>query len=195
MLSLLPQNRFVLPAMLGSVAIMAADQLSKWWVVEKFLRISGEATAFAEWLFLRKPHFLYGAGGEFTGKIICPNLNAVLVWNRGVSFGLLSSHSSYAPLILSVLAALISIWLFAWLTIAVYRHVAFALSLIIGGALSNVLDRLRFGAVVDFIDVHAAGYHWPAFNIADSAIVVGAAILFLDAALLHQTPSAEKRPY
>ncbi len=195
MLSLLPQNRFVLPAMLGSLAIVAADQLSKWWVVERFLRSNGEATDFVKWLVMQKPHFIYGAEGDFIGKVICPNLNAVLVWNRGVSFGLLSSHSTFAPLILSVLAALISLWLFAWLTISVYRHVAFALSLIIGGALSNVMDRLRFGAVVDFIDVHVAGYHWPAFNIADSAIVIGAVILFLDAALLHQTPPADKRPY
>jgi signal peptidase II len=60
------------------------------------------------------------------------------------------------------------------------RLAALSLAAIIGGALGNVIDRVRFGAVVDFLDFHVLGYHWPAFNVADSAITVGAAILILE---------------
>jgi signal peptidase II len=62
-----------------------------------------------------------------------------------------------------------------------------AISLVVGGALGNVVDRLRFGAVVDFLDFHAAGVHWPAFNAADSAITVGAAIILYDAIFADHT--------
>ncbi|GAB1414257.1 hypothetical protein MASR1M97_29930 [Candidatus Desulfobacillus denitrificans] len=70
----------------------------------------------------------------------------------------------------------------AWLTFLIRQHAAerllpLAATLILGGALGNVIDRIRFGAVVDFVDVHAAGWHWPAFNVADSAISVGVALL------------------
>jgi signal peptidase II len=70
----------------------------------------------------------------------------------------------------------------AWLVVMIRQHanerlLPFALTLVLGGALGNVFDRLRFGAVVDFLDFHAAGWHWPAFNVADSAIVVGVVLL------------------
>jgi signal peptidase II len=91
-----------------------------------------------------------------------------------------NTDSTYGPLLLTGLAIVIVIALCIWLWRADTKGVACALGLVIGGAVGNVIDRVRFGAVVDFLDVHAFGYHWPAFNVADSAICVGAAILILE---------------
>jgi len=111
---------------------------------------------------------------------VTPFFNLVLVWNRGVSFGILNQSSVWIPWLLSALAAAICVGLFIWLRRAESRWLATALGLIIGGALGNLVDRLRFGAVVDFLDVHAFGYHWPAFNVADAAITVGVGVLLID---------------
>jgi signal peptidase II len=78
-----------------------------------------------------------------------------------------------------------------WLWRALRSIPAAALGLVIGGALGNVVDRIRFGAVFDFLDVHVAGWHWPAFNVADSAISVGVAVLLIDS--LFQNPDKGKR--
>ena len=106
--------------------------------------------------------------------------NIVLAWNRGVSFSMFQSGSAAGPWILAAVALAISIALGVWLTRQRRLVPALALGLIIGGALGNVIDRLRFGAVVDFLDFHAAGYHFPAFNVADSGITVGVALLIID---------------
>lgn len=107
--------------------------------------------------------------------------NLVLVYNKGVSFGLLSNDAPYGPYLLAALAVAIAglIWYFL-LRRAEHRMMAVAAGLIVGGALGNALDRVLYGGVVDFLDFHVAGYHWPAFNIADCAIVVGAALLAFD---------------
>ena len=106
--------------------------------------------------------------------------NLVLAWNRGVSFGMFNQQSAYGPYILTGVAAVIVVALAIWLFTAESRFTALALGLVIGGAIGNVIDRLRFGAVVDFLDFHAMGYHWPAFNVADSAICVGAVMLVFE---------------
>jgi len=111
---------------------------------------------------------------------VTPFFNLVLAWNKGVSFGMFSTDSVYGPWLLTGLAIAIVIALGIWLWRADSKWVACALGLVIGGAIGNVVDRVRFGAVVDFLDVHAFGYHWPAFNVADSAICVGAVILILE---------------
>ncbi len=111
---------------------------------------------------------------------VTPFFNLVLGWNRGVSFGMFNTASVYGPWLLTGLAMAIVIALGIWLWRADTKWVACALGLVIGGAIGNVVDRVRFGAVVDFLDVHAFGYHWPAFNVADSAIFIGAAILILE---------------
>ena len=82
-----------------------------------------------------------------------------------------------------VLAVVVSVFLLIWLlrTNRSDRLVPLALSLVMGGAIGNAIDRVRFGYVIDFIDVHARGWHWPAFNVADSAIVCGIILLLLDA--------------
>lgn len=114
---------------------------------------------------------------------VTPFFNLVLVWNRGISFGMLDAAGGATPWVLAGLSLAVVVALTIWLTRAKDRIIVIGLGLVIGGALGNVIDRIRFGAVVDFLDFHAAGYHWPAFNAADSAIVVGAGLLILDGLL------------
>ena len=117
---------------------------------------------------------------------VTPFFNLVLVWNRGVSFGMFGSGGAFAPWLLSGLALAVVIGLVAWLRRTDQWLTALGLGLVIGGALGNVIDRIRFGAVVDFLDFHAAGWHWPAFNVADASIVVGAALLLADGLLVSR---------
>lgn len=105
--------------------------------------------------------------------------NLVPVWNSGVSFGLFGD-SDTSRWILVGLALAIVVVLLIWLVRAGNGMVVFALTLVVGGALSNVVDRVVYGAVIDFVDIHAFGFHWPAFNVADSTIVLGTAMLLYD---------------
>ena len=97
-----------------------------------------------------------------------------MVWNEGVSFNMMQNTG---PLILSLLAIGISSILAWWLYKSESKTEAIALGMIIGGALGNTIDRARFGAVADFLDFYVGTYHWPAFNLADSAISIGVAVL------------------
>ncbi|HEX5078634.1 MAG TPA: signal peptidase II [Geminicoccaceae bacterium] len=109
--------------------------------------------------------------------------NLVMVWNRGVSFGMLDSLGAFAPWLLSGVALAVVIGLLFWLKRSEHAMTAIGLGLVIGGAIGNALDRLRHGAVVDFLDFHLAGYHWPAFNLADAGICVGAGLIVVDGLL------------
>lgn len=109
---------------------------------------------------------------------VLPFFNLVMVWNTGVSFGMFQGMES-GPFILSSFAFVIVMILAFWMRNMTSNVGITGVGLIMGGAIGNVIDRLRFGAVADFFDVHVAGYHWPAFNIADSAIVIGAGLLIL----------------
>jgi signal peptidase II len=120
---------------------------------------------------------------------LTPFFNLVVVWNRGVSFGMLDSDGTLAPWLLSGLALAVVVALLVWLRRVEHPLPGFGLGLIIGGAMGNVIDRVRFGAVIDFLDVHALGWHWPAFNVADSAICIGAALLLVDGLLMHRRHS------
>jgi signal peptidase II len=141
---------------LGLAAVVGVlDQATKWWIIDTFLQ---------------PPSIIP----------ITPFFNIVMAWNRGVSFGMFDSDSAATVWILTVLALAIVVALVIWLRRAERLSVAAALGLVIGGALGNVADRLQFGAVRDFLDFHAAGYHWPAFNVADACITVGAVLLVLD---------------
>jgi signal peptidase II len=113
---------------------------------------------------------------------LTPFLNLVFVYNRGAAFSLLSDASGWQRGLFIAIALAASVWI-AWLLRKHAEETLFclALSLILGGAIGNVIDRLHLGAVVDFVDVHALGYHWPAFNVADSAICIGAALMIWDA--------------
>ena len=111
---------------------------------------------------------------------IAPFFNLVAVWNRGVSFGMFS-QASWGPWTFLALSVGIVAGLVVWLARLRDRFPACAVSLVIGGAVGNAIDRAIFGAVFDFLDFHWADHHWPAFNLADSAITVGAAMIVTDA--------------
>lgn len=136
-------------------ATMALDQLTKWWIVN----------------FVMNPPSVIE---------VTPFFNLVLGLNRGVSFGMFSSDSNLSRWLLTALALAIVCALAVWLWRAEKPWLAVALGLIIGGAIGNVIDRAMVGAVVDFLDFHAADYHWPAFNVADMGITCGAAVLIWD---------------
>lgn len=108
-------------------------------------------------------------------------LNLVPVENRGISFGLLESESGFGPWLIGGLALVVAIALLVWMARTRRVLPALALGLVVGGALGNVIDRARLGWVIDFVDIHAAGYHWPAFNLADAGITIGVGLLLIDA--------------
>jgi signal peptidase II len=103
----------------------------------------------------------------------------VYVWNRGVSFGMFNNLEN-SQIIFSVVQFSIVLILFFWLYYNKKIHITYALGLIIGGAFGNLIDRIRNGAVADFLDFHIASYHWPAFNLADSWVFIGVMILIFD---------------
>lgn len=107
--------------------------------------------------------------------------NLRLAWNRGVSFSMLDLEAAYWPWVLSAVQLAIAGALVAWLWRLRATLPAIGVGFVIGGALGNVADRVRFGAVMDFLDVHYGGYHWPSFNLADTAIGIGVAALLVDA--------------
>lgn len=108
---------------------------------------------------------------------VTPFMNFLLAWNSGVSFGLFQGQ---APWVMIAATAAITIGFLIWMWRTRDRLLGIALALVIGGAVGNLVDRLRHGAVTDFIDMHVAGYHWPVFNIADSAITIGAVLLLIN---------------
>lgn len=136
--------------------VVALDQASKWWVLTQVMQPI--------------PHVVE----------VTPFLNLVLVWNTGVSFGTFNSSYGFMPYVLSAVAAGIVVALLLWLRQTDRRFVALAIGMIVGGAVGNIIDRFRYGAVVDFIDAHLAGVHFYIFNVADSGISVGVALLVLD---------------
>ena len=109
---------------------------------------------------------------------ITPFFNLVLVYNSGAAFSLLAGAPGWQRELFIAIALAAVVWL-VWLLHRYPRERLFcwALTLILGGAIGNLVDRVRFGLVVDFLDFHAAGWHWPAFNVADSAITCGAILL------------------
>ena len=112
---------------------------------------------------------------------VAPFFNWVLTYNRGAAFSFLASAEGWQRWFFTSLALGVS----GWIAVMLRRHagerlLSLALSLIMGGALGNVIDRIRFGAVVDFVQWHVAGWYWPAFNVADSAITIGAVLMVWD---------------
>ena len=141
----------------SSAFIVLFDQITKWFVLD-------------------------GMGDVHKTVPVTSFLNIVLVWNKGVTFGLLN-HSSQkiVPYLLMAVAVVILVLLGRWLFRTTSAAVAVALGGIMGGAIgNNLIDRVRYGAVVDFLDFHYAGHHWYAFNVADAAIVTGVALLLID---------------
>ncbi|MCE2969148.1 MAG: signal peptidase II [Burkholderiales bacterium] len=107
--------------------------------------------------------------------------NLVLVYNKGAAFSFLAGASGWQDEFLTVVGIGASVFIVYLLARHGHQKLfSLALALILGGALGNVIDRVAYGHVIDFLDFHWRGWHWPAFNLADSAIVTGAALLILD---------------
>ena len=148
-----------------TLAVILADQLSKAWVVQHFAQAPP----------LR----------------LLPVLELILTFNTGAAFSFLSDAAGWQRWFFVALALVISVALIAWmrrLSLARQGLLAAALALIAGGALGNMIDRLTRGRVVDFVLAHWREHYFPAFNVADSAITVGAVLLLLDAYLESRTP-------
>jgi signal peptidase II len=152
-----------------SVAVVALDQVTKW-LVHQVMELH-ETRAVVEGL-----------------------LSLTYVRNRGAAFGILSdAELPYQSVLFSAvsLLALAAIGVYAWRLPAGNRLARAALALIMGGALGNLMDRARLGYVIDFVDVFWGPHHWPAFNVADSAISVGVALLLLD--IVRPSPARESK--
>jgi signal peptidase II len=124
--------------------------------------------------------------------VVTSFLDLVLTCNSGVSFGMFS-RTGLNSLVFTLAAALIVVVLTLWLGRVRTGFLAVAIGLIIGGAIGNVIDRLRFGAVIDFLYFHVGSWYWPAFNLADSAICLGVAAMLLDGLLLRRAPPQANR--
>ncbi len=135
---------------LGAV-IAVADQVLKWWMLYVFnIEAKGQVT-------------------------VTPFLDLVMVWNRGISFGLFQQESQIGPILLAILSLAAVIGLTWWLASMTTVIGAVGAGLVMGGAIGNGIDRLVYGAVADFFSLHAGDFYWYVFNIADAAIVVGVA--------------------
>lgn len=113
-----------------------------------------------------------------------------MLWNRGMSYGLFQSEGAMRWVLAAVMA-IIAVGFFVWLLRATEPFLKLALALVVGGAIGNLIDRVRFGAVVDFIDANGLGFPW-VFNVADAAVSVGAVLLFVDQFLLSGRKQSKK---
>lgn len=149
-----PYSRLALQV---AAVTFVADQAHKWWMLLVYqIAEKGRVT-------------------------VTPFLDLVFVKNTGISYSLLDGSSYTWQLVLALFSVVVSLALWMWLASAgTGRLMAWALGLIIGGALGNGLDRVLIGGVADFFSLHAFGYYWYVFNIADAAIVAGVAALLYD---------------
>lgn len=115
-----------------------------------------------------------------------PFINLIVVWNRGISYGLFQQNSDLGRWVLIAVSILAAIGLSVWIRRAAGRVLALSLGLIVGGALGNVIDRLAYGAVFDFIQFHIGTWSWYVFNVADAAIVAGVFGLLYDSFVLDR---------
>jgi signal peptidase II len=151
-------KKLSLSAYLIAAVAIALDQLSKYWVLHVF-------------------HLPAKGSVSILGPV-----NLSMVWNRGVSFGLLRAEVDLARWGLVIFSLLVAVLLAVWARKITRPLLALAVGLIMGGAVGNAIDRARFGAVVDFLDFHQLYFPW-VFNVADSAITVGVVLLLLDSVL------------
>lgn len=149
------RQRLFRNASILAFVIAAVDQATKYWLIEVMYSVGRQI--------------------EVTGFF-----NLVMVWNRGISFGLFQSGDT-GRWVLSLLAAAVSIGLVIWLRRIDRKLTGYGIGAVLGGAVGNLIDRVSpRGAVADFFDFHVMGYHWPAFNIADVAITIGVGLILVD---------------
>ena len=145
-------------------AILVADQLTKLWVLHSGVLAAGP-------------------------RRVLPFLDITLVWNRGISYGLFQTDGTGRWILVGA-TVVATVALAFWFARARHTLVVYGLAAILGGAVGNLIDRVAYGAVVDFVHLHAGGYSWYVFNIADAAIVFGVAALLIDGFLLkHEAGS------
>ena len=148
-----------------AAAVVAADQLVKLAVLQGFAP---------------------GERRELTGFF-----NLVLVFNKGAAFSFLAGADGWQTPLLAAFAVIAAVIVSVMIARNPQKQLlCIGLACILGGALGNLVDRVRFGHVVDFLDFHVAGWHWPAFNVADSAITIGAALLILEGFVHERRASA-----
>jgi signal peptidase II len=117
---------------------------------------------------------------------LAPFLDLIVVWNRGISYGLFQQHTEFGRWALVALSIAAAVGLSVWLARATNRLLGAALGLIIGGAIGNAIDRIAYGAVFDFVHFHVGSFSWYVFNIADAAIVAGVVGLLYDSFVLER---------
>jgi len=148
--------------------IVAADQLAKYAAVQNL--------------------------GHNQAVAVTPFFNLVLTYNSGAAFSILSDAAGWQRGLFIAIALIASAWIVFLLRKYPHQRLfALALALVLAGAVGNVIDRILIGAVIDFLDFHALGYHWPAFNVADSAITCGAALLIWDALRPKQSENLDAK--
>ena len=178
---MMKKNKHILKPLIGFglvIDLILLDQLSKWLILEHVFKPQAAMPklGLVEWITSaeRLPNMSIEMLSFF---------NLTMVWNQGISFGFFQSGNPW-PLI--IIAIVISSLFATWLARSKSWIEAISLAMIIGGALGNVIDRLHFRAVADFLDFHAMGWHYPAFNLADSFITVGIVILVMNSLLLSR---------
>ncbi|MEE2745788.1 MAG: signal peptidase II [Pseudomonadota bacterium] len=152
---------------LGIVAaflVLLMDQISKWWILLKIMQ----------------PPQVIPVTSFF---------NIVITWNQGISFGMFSDQGDAGTWIFSSLALIIIAGLVIWMRKQERKLISISLGLIIGGALGNVLDRINHNGVLDFLDFYVGTIHWPAFNVADTFISLGAIIIVVDSVFSFKSVS------
>ena len=143
----------MLPGLLTALLVFAADQLSKIYVMD-----------------LMKDGAII---------VLTPFFSIIQAWNTGISFSMFKDGGMAGTAILSLIALGVVIFLLRWMYVEKCKMVQISLGMIIGGAIGNLADRIRYGAVYDFLDFHIGTHHWPAFNIADSFICIGAFLIIV----------------
>jgi len=169
-------------AIIAIIAIVLVDQITKIWILNKFMHILNYAVQPGAPFIANKwdiiPHPMMPSVDAT--YYITDFFNIVFTWNPGTAFSFLQKFGEARPLVITlatgVIIALISYYLFAHAK----NYERWPLILIIGGALGNLIDRIRFGAVIDFLYFHVGGWNWPAFNVADSFITVGVLLYILN---------------
>ena len=161
-------QRYARHWLLLSLVVVVADQLSKWLAEASLV--------------------------PYQPVPVIPMFNLTLAYNTGAAFSMLSDASGWQRWFFITLTVVVVIVLFSWVwrMRADERLHAFSITLVLGGAIGNLIDRVIYGHVVDFLDVYYGSYHWPIFNIADSAITVGVLLLIIDMFINHKDEPADE---